>query len=110
MSVVDQRVGVDEDEAGSDVTITEERVSTDNENGSVGVAILRITLGVIILATWFSNITSDPNFYSAEGLRGFFDWVFDEENGNGASLTFIGSLFDAIDDACLLYTSDAADE
>lgn len=102
MSVVDQRVGVDEDEAGSDVTITEERVSTDNENGSVGVAILRITLGVIILATWFSNITSDPNFYSAEGLRGFFDWVFDEENGNGASLTFIGSLFDAIDDAGLL--------
>ena len=98
MSVVEERLD-------EDVTETAEKttdLSSDVEKGSTGVALLRITLGFIILATWFSNVTSDPNFYSAEGLRGFFDWVFDEENGNGASLTFIGSLFDAIDDAGLL--------
>lgn len=97
MSAVDERVEID-------MTATAEKMSTDNESGSLGVAILRVTLGVIILATWFSNVTADPNFYSAEGLRGFFDWVFlsPEEGGNGASLTFIGSIFDGLDDAGLL--------
>ncbi len=61
-----------------------------------GLTILRISLGVIILATWWSNITQDPNFYSEEGLRGFFNWVQldPEEGGNGASLGFIHSLID----------------
>ncbi len=89
------------------LTQLEERIvgeATPAEQSSVGVAFLRIILGTLILLTWFSNVTSEPNFYSAEGLRGFFDWVFlsPEEGGNGASLTFIGSLFDAIDDVGLL--------
>ena len=95
MSVVEERLEMD-------MTATAEKMSTDSEKSSTGVAILRVTLGVIILATWFSNVTADPNFYSTEGLSGFFDWVFDAENGNGSSLTFIGSLFDGLEDAGLL--------
>ncbi len=101
MSIVDEQVS--ETLQSERVTAAPEQ-STNQEKGSAGVALLRITLGFIILATWWSNVTSDPNFYSAEGLRGFFDWVFlsAEEGGNGASFTAIGSLFDSIDDAGLL--------
>lgn len=62
----------------------------------VGLALLRVVLGLIILATWWSNLTDDPNFYSADGLRGFFDWVAKpaEEGGNGASLGFVHSIID----------------
>jgi uncharacterized membrane protein YphA (DoxX/SURF4 family) len=63
---------------------------------AVGLAVLRIVVGFIILATWWSNVTDDPNFYSADGLRGFFDWVANpvEEGGNGASLGFVHSIID----------------
>lgn len=66
------------------------------KNSSLGVALMRITLGVIILATWWGNITADPNFYSSEGLIGFFDWAFTpaEDGGNGASLGFIEAIID----------------
>lgn len=65
-------------------------------HSGIGLAILRVVLGLIILATWWSNVTDDPNFYSAEGLRGFFDWVETpaEEGGNGASLGFVHSIID----------------
>ncbi len=63
---------------------------------ATGLAILRVVLGLIILATWFSNVTDNPNFYSADGLRGFFDWVAKpaEDGGNGASLGFVHSIID----------------
>ncbi len=69
--------------------------SAADETGSLGVALLRITLGVLILLTWWGNVQDD--FYSADGLRGFFDWAFlsAEEGGNGSSLGFIESLIDA---------------
>jgi len=69
----------------------------DLKQGSIGVAILRITLGVIILATWWSNVTGDPNFYSGDSLRGFFGWLFQsaEEGGNGSSLGFVESIIDS---------------
>jgi len=62
--------------------------------GSIGVALLRITLGVIILVTWWKNLQDD--FYTAEGLRGFFDWLFlsADKGGNGSSLGFIESIID----------------
>ncbi len=90
MSLLEERLTED------DVTATKNATSAQ-ETGSVGVAILRITLGVIILLTWWSNVTADPNFYSAEGLRGFFDWAFlsEEEGGNGSSLTVVESIIDA---------------
>lgn len=58
-----------------------------------GMALLRITLGIIILATWYDNLTSD--LYTADGLIGFFNWLFDAENGNGSSLTFYKAILDA---------------
>ena len=67
----------------------------DSGRGSLGVAILRITLGVIVLATWWGNIQDD--FYTADGLRGFFDWLFKsaDDGGNGSSLGFVESIVDA---------------
>ncbi len=63
---------------------------------AAGLAILRVVIGLIILATWWSNVTDEPNFYSADGLRGFFDWVANpvEDGGNGASLGFVHSIID----------------
>ncbi len=65
------------------------------QKGSVAVALLRITLGVILLATWWGNIGDD--FYTADGFKGFLDWLVlsGEEGGNGSSLTFFHDLLDA---------------
>jgi len=57
------------------------------------VALLRITLGAIILATWYANL--QKGLYTAEGLTGFFNWLFDPQNGNASSLTFYKSFLDA---------------
>ena len=69
--------------------------SADNQEGSVAVALLRITLGVILLVTWWGNIGDD--FYSGDGIEGFLNWLFtpEEEGGNGSSLSFVGDLLDA---------------
>jgi len=44
--------------------------------------------------TWWGNLQDD--FYTADGLRGFFDWLFlsADEGGNGSSLGFIESIID----------------
>lgn len=46
------------------------------------VALLRITLGIIILVTWFENLSKGT--YSGGGITGLFDYIFDE-NGGGAA-------------------------
>ncbi|MCP4356403.1 MAG: DoxX family protein [Chloroflexi bacterium] len=56
------------------------------------VALLRITLGIIILATWYQNL--NDGLYTAEGLTGFFNWLFDAQNGNGSSLLFFKAFLD----------------
>lgn len=61
--------------------------------GSTGATLLRITLGVIILVTWFENL--DKGLYTEEGLTSFLDSLFDPENGNGSSLTAYKSFLDA---------------
>lgn len=61
--------------------------------GSVPVAILRITLGVIVLATWYDNLTGD--LYTASGLEGFFDWLYSPD-GNDSSLGFYRSFLDSV--------------
>jgi len=68
--------------------------ATVANRGSIGVSILRITLGVIILATWWGNIGDD--FYDGDNFAGFFDWAFRsaEEGGNGSSLGFVESIID----------------
>ncbi|MFQ5421116.1 MAG: hypothetical protein ACE5EY_12230 [Anaerolineae bacterium] len=50
------------------------------------VFLLRITLGVIILATWYKNL--NDGLYTANGLIGFFNWLFDPQNGNGSTLAW----------------------
>jgi NADH dehydrogenase len=47
---------------------------------------LRITLGVIILVSWYENVTSE--FYTADGITNFFNWLFDAKKGNSSSFTF----------------------
>lgn len=57
------------------------------------VALLRITLGVILLITWYDNLRG--GLYSAEGLRDFFSWLFDAANGNGSSLLWYQSMLES---------------
>ena len=55
-------------------------------NDAVGlrkiVALLRITLGIIILVTWAENLTKGT--YTGGGITGLFEYIFDE-NGGGAA-------------------------
>lgn len=46
------------------------------------VALLRITLGIIILATWVENLTKGT--YSGGGITGLFEYIFDENGGGSA--------------------------
>jgi len=66
-----------------------------NRRGSLGVSLLRITLGLVTLFTWWGNIQDD--FYDGDNFAGFFDWVGKsaEDGGNGATLGFVKSLLDA---------------
>ena len=57
------------------------------------VALLRITLGIILLVTWYDNLRG--GLYTAEGLTGFFNWLFDSENGNGSGLLFYQSFLES---------------
>lgn len=72
------------------------RSASGDEAGSRPVALLRITLGVILLVTWISNLNND--LYTASGLEGFFDWLFKsaEEGGNGSTLGFYESFLDTV--------------
>ncbi len=56
------------------------------------VSLLRITLGVIILVTWYNNLVN--GLYTADGLTGFFNWLFDPLNGNGSSLGWYKAFLD----------------
>jgi uncharacterized membrane protein YphA (DoxX/SURF4 family) len=51
----------------------------------IALALLRMTLGVIILATWYDNL--GKGLYTADGLTGFFNWLASPD-GNGGSLDF----------------------
>ena len=61
--------------------------------GSIPVALLRITLGIIVLVTWLDNL--DKDLYTADGLESFLNSLFDE-NGNGSSLGFYESFLDSV--------------
>ncbi|MEM7272826.1 MAG: DoxX family membrane protein [Actinomycetota bacterium] len=59
------------------------------------VPMLRIVLGVIILATWWGNVRDE--LYTADGLTGLIDWLFTEApDGNGSTLGFYQSILDAV--------------
>lgn len=60
---------------------------------SLGLAILRIVLGVIVLVAWFDNLGKD--LYTGSGLEGFIDYLFSEE-GNNSSLGFYESILDTL--------------
>lgn len=59
----------------------------------IAVPLLRITLGVIVLVTWFDNLGKD--LYTGDGLSGFLEFLF-AEDGNGSSLSAYKSLLDGI--------------
>lgn len=42
------------------------------------IALLRVTLGIILLVTWYKNL--QDGLYTAEGIRGLFDWLFNTNN------------------------------
>ena len=65
-----------------------------DRRGSIAVALLRITLGVIFLVTWADNLEKD--LYTADGLEAFLDGLFDEESGNGSSFAGYKSFLDAV--------------
>ncbi len=71
-------------------------IESDNQSGSVAVAILRITLGVIILATWWDNL--DGGLYQGENFKGLLDWLGKSvaDGGNGGSLGWFHSLLDSV--------------
>lgn len=43
------------------------------------LALLRITLGLLILFTWYENL--NKGLYTAEGITGLFDWLFNTNEG-----------------------------
>ena len=46
------------------------------------VAILRITLGVILIATWFKNL--QDGIYTSDGIVGLFNYLFNDNGGGPA--------------------------
>ena len=46
------------------------------------VAILRITLGVILVFAWFDNLQKDV--YTADGIVGLFNYLFNDNGGGPA--------------------------
>ncbi len=58
------------------------------------VALLRITLGVILVVAWWDNFSK--GIYTADGMRGLFNYIFDA-NGGG---TYFG--YRAIIEATIL--------
>ncbi len=46
------------------------------------IALLRITLGIIILATWYDNLTK--GIYTADGITGLFNYIFNDNGGGPA--------------------------
>jgi len=46
------------------------------------IALLRITLGLIILATWYDNL--QKGVYTADGIRGLFNYIFNDNGGGPA--------------------------
>ncbi len=65
----------------------------DTKHLRTAVALLRITLGLIILATWVDNVRG--GLYTADGLTTFFNELFDPINGNDSSLTVYKAFLDA---------------
>lgn len=45
-------------------------------------AILRITLGVILIVTWFKNL--QDGIYTADGIVGLFNYLFNDNGGGPA--------------------------
>ena len=66
---------------------------TDTNSSATGMALLRITLGVILVRTWFQNLSDD--LYTADGFEGLINWLFSPE-GNDSSLGFYESILDAV--------------
>ena len=53
--------------------------SNDSKSIRRIVALLRITLGLIILFTWYENL--QKGVYTAEGIEGLFNYIFNDNAG-----------------------------
>ena len=60
--------------------------TTETSPSATGLALLRITLGVIIVWTWFQNLSGD--LYTADGFEAYVAWLFSPA-GNGLDATLI---------------------
>ncbi|MEM7344082.1 MAG: DoxX family membrane protein [Chloroflexota bacterium] len=72
--------------------------SKDVRNVRKAVALLRITLGVILLVTWWDNF--QKGVYTADGIQGLFNYIFSIGGG-----TFLG--YRAIMEATILQAPGA---
>ncbi len=73
--------------------ILEPLAAISDRRGTIGVALLRITLGVIFIVTWADNLEKD--LYTPDGLEAFLDGLFDE-NGNDSAFAGYKTFIDAI--------------
>jgi len=66
--------------------------TSEKEQLRTAVALLRITLGIILLATWADNL--NKGLYTADGLTDFLNWLADP-NGNAGSFGLYHAFIDA---------------
>lgn len=58
------------------------RESNDVQRLRSLIAPLRITLGLILLVTWYDNL--NKGLYSADGITGLFNYIFNDVGGGAA--------------------------
>ncbi len=56
--------------------------STETATRHKVLAVLRITLGVILLVTWYDNL--QKGVYTADGITGLFNYLFNDNGGGPA--------------------------
>ena len=59
--------------------MSNETASVEIMNMRRVIAVLRITLGVILLVTWYENLTK--GLYTADGINGLFSYIFNDNGG-----------------------------
>lgn len=100
MSITNTEIIQPEDQQAAPAETAASKAATEEQpsilkSGHLGTVIIRLALGFTTLFTWLGNVQSD--FYSADGLTGYFNWAFTpaEDGGNGSTLLFVRDILDA---------------
>lgn len=56
--------------------------SNELQRTRTALALLRITLGIIVLVAWYDNLVK--GVYTADGIRGLFNYIFNDTGGGPA--------------------------